>query len=69
MLDVNFGHGAAKRRCDYEIMCNIPIVAPLKMCIVVVGKKNGVRKLRMQCPQNHQFVVNVRTEEANGANT
>ena len=47
----------------------VPIVAPLKMRVVVVGKKDSVGKLRTQCAQNHQLVISVRTEQTNRANS
>ena len=69
ILDINFRHRAAKWRCNDQIMRNVPIIAALKMCVVVIRKKNGVRKLRSKSPQNHQFVINVGAEQTNSANT
>src|SRR5436190_24249887 len=39
------------------------------MSIVVVGKKDGVGKLRPQRAQNHQLVINVGAEQTDGANS
>ena len=69
ILDINFRHRAAKRRGDNQVVGIVPIVAALKMCVVVIRKKNGVRKLRPKSPQNHQFVINVGAEQTNSANT
>ena len=59
LLKVNVGQRAAKGRCDDEIVCVIPIVAALKMRVVVVGEKKCAGKFRTQRPQNHQLIVNV----------
>src|SRR5882724_9572547 len=48
VLDVNLRYDAAKRRRNNKIMNVFPIVAALKMRVVVVGKKKGVGKLRPQ---------------------
>src|SRR2546421_6985264 len=47
----------------------MPVVAALEMSIVVVGKKDGVGKLRPQRAQNHQLVINVGAEQTDGANS
>ena len=38
------------------------------MRVVVIGEKNSIGKLRPQCSQNHEFIVNVLAEQTNGAN-
>ena len=47
----------------------VPVVTALKMRVVVVGKKDSIGKLRTQRAQNHEFVVNVRTEQTDGPNS
>ena len=47
----------------------IPIVAALKMRVVIIGKEDDVAKLWTQRAQNHQLVINIRTEQTDRANS
>src|SRR5262245_1046592 len=46
-----------------------PSVESLKMRVVVVSEKDGSGKLVTQRTQDHHFIVDIRAEQANRANT
>src|ERR1051326_2771372 len=59
----------AKRRGNAQVVSASEVVPALEVRIVSIGKKERIWKRRAQRAQDHQFVVDVGTEQADGPDT
>jgi hypothetical protein len=60
---------APEGRCHNQIANIAPVLSPFKMSIEIIREENCVAKFRSEGTQDHELVVDVRTEQTDGANS